>query len=66
VTSETAAPSETPSANPFARVARPRGLDRWIPALPALKTYQRSWLTKDLTAGLVLTAILIPVGMGYA
>jgi high affinity sulfate transporter 1 len=52
--------------NPFARVARPRGLSRWIPALPALRTYQRSWLTKDISAGLVLTAILVPVGMGYA
>jgi high affinity sulfate transporter 1 len=66
MTSETAAPSQSPPANPFARVARPHGLKRWIPALPALKTYRRSWLTKDLSAGLVLTAILVPVGMGYA
>jgi high affinity sulfate transporter 1 len=71
VTSETTAPSQSPPAeqhatNPFARVARPRGLSRWIPALVALKTYQRAWLTKDLVAGLVLTAILVPVGMGYA
>ena len=54
------------AVNPFARTARPRGLSRWIPALAALKTYQRSWLSKDLVAGLVLTAILVPVGMGYA
>jgi high affinity sulfate transporter 1 len=60
------APGEQHDANPFVRVARPRGLSRWIPALPALRTYQRSWLAKDLTAGLVLTAILVPVGMGYA
>src|SRR5512136_1519175 len=71
MTSETATSSQTPpvnhhAANPFARVARPSGLNRWIPALPALKTYQRSWLTKDLVAGLVLTALLVPVGMGYA
>src|SRR5512136_3185240 len=71
MTSETATSSQTPpvnhhAANPFARVARPSGLNRWIPALPALKTYQPSWLTKDLSAGLVLTAILVPVGMGYA
>jgi high affinity sulfate transporter 1 len=68
---ETAAPAQTPpvdqtGANPFARVARPRGLSRWIPAIPALRTYQRPWLAKDLMAGLVLTAILVPVGMGYA
>jgi high affinity sulfate transporter 1 len=57
---------EQQDANPFVRVARPRGLSRWIPALPALRTYQRPWLAKDLMAGLVLTAILVPVGMGYA
>ena len=56
----------TSEANPFARVARPSGLSRWIPAIPALRTYQRAWLSKDLMAGLVLTAILVPVGMGYA
>ena len=66
MTSETATPSQTPPINPFARVARPRGPGRWIPALAALKTYQRSWLSKDIVAGLVLTAILVPVGMGYA
>ena len=48
------------------RVARPQGCSRWIPALPALRTYQRAWLAKDIVAGLVLTAILVPVGMGYA
>jgi len=53
-------------ANPFARVAQPSGLGRWIPALSAVRTYQRAWLPKDLLAGLVLTAILVPVGMGYA
>jgi high affinity sulfate transporter 1 len=29
-------------------------------------SYQRAWLRSDLTAGLVLTAFLVPVGMGYA
>jgi high affinity sulfate transporter 1 len=52
--------------NPFVRRARPLGLSRWIPALATLRTYQRSWLAQDLVAGLVLTAILVPVGMGYA
>lgn len=58
--------SEQTGVNPFVRVARPQGLSRWIPGLAALRTYQRGWLAKDLTAGLVLTAILVPVGMGYA
>jgi high affinity sulfate transporter 1 len=29
-------------------------------------SYRRSWLPRDLAAGLVLTAFLVPVGMGYA
>jgi high affinity sulfate transporter 1 len=57
---------EHQQANPFVRVAQPRGLGRWIPALAALRTYQRAWLPKDILAGVVLTAILVPVGMGYA
>ena len=31
-----------------------------------MRTYQRAWLRKDLVAGIVLTAILVPAGMGYA
>jgi high affinity sulfate transporter 1 len=59
--------SDSASAiNPFQREQRPRGLRRWIPALQALRTYQRPWVMKDLVAGLVLTAVLVPVGMGYA
>ena len=61
-----AQPAEHPEARPFVRVARPRGLRRWVPALDMLRTYRRSWLIKDLSAGLALTAILVPAGMGYA
>ena len=28
-----------------------------------LKTYQLSWLPRDLAAGLVLTTMLVPVGI---
>jgi len=41
-------------------------LERWIPALRRLRTYERAWLWKDVVAGIVLTAVLVPVGMGYA
>ena len=57
---------EGESVNPFARTARPRGLRCWLPALAMVRTYHSSWLVKDLVAGLVLTAILVPAGMGYA
>ena len=66
MTQSHASPEKPHPANPFTRVARPRGLSRWIPGLAALRTYQMSWLPRDLMAGLVLTAILVPVGMGYA
>lgn len=38
----------------------------WVPGLATLAHYQRAWLLPDVVAGLVLTAVLIPVGMGYA
>ncbi len=62
----TVSPKKGESVNPFARAARPRGLHRWLPALELVRTYQRSWFVKDLVAGFALTAILVPVGMGYA
>ena len=42
------------------------GLARWLPGLAAARGYRRGWLGSDLVAGLVLTALLVPVGMGYA
>src|SRR5512143_3551245 len=61
-----AGPAEAQAANPFARTARPTGVSRWVPSVAAARTYRPGWLVKDLTAGVVLTAILVPVGMGYA
>ncbi|MFI5099999.1 MAG: SulP family inorganic anion transporter, partial [Actinomycetes bacterium] len=37
-----------------------------LPGAAALRGYQRRWLSKDLVAGLVLTALLVPQGMAYA
>ena len=39
---------------------------RWLPGVAVARHYQRSWLRTDLVAGIVLTALLIPAGMGYA
>ena len=41
-------------------------LSMWLPGFQTLRSYQLSWLPRDLIAGLVLTAVLVPVGMGYA
>ena len=42
------------------------GVWKWLPGLYTLLHYRKKWLRSDLTAGLVLTAVLVPVGMGYA
>ncbi len=34
--------------------------------LPSLKGYQSGWLPRDVVAGLVLSALLVPQGMAYA
>jgi MFS superfamily sulfate permease-like transporter len=40
--------------------------ERWLPSLRAFRVYRAGWLHRDLFAGLVLTAVLVPAGMGYA
>src|ERR1039458_8216197 len=59
-------PAPASNLNPFARKAPPRGLLRWLPGLRLWRTYQRLWLAKDVVAGLVLTAVRLPVGMRYS
>lgn len=42
------------------------GWARWMPGLRTLREYQLAWLRHDIMAGLVLTAMLVPVGIAYA
>ncbi|OYD69885.1 SulP family inorganic anion transporter [Rhodococcus sp. OK302] len=37
-----------------------------LPGIATARGYRREWLRTDITAGFVLTALLIPAGMGYA
>ena len=37
-----------------------------MPGLAAVRGYQSAWLVKDVVAGLVLSALLVPQGMAYA
>jgi high affinity sulfate transporter 1 len=37
-----------------------------VPGFRVARTYQLRWLGRDVAAGLVLTALLVPAGMGYA
>jgi high affinity sulfate transporter 1 len=39
---------------------------RVVPGVDMLRDYRPAWLGKDVTAGLVLTALLVPQGMAYA
>ncbi|MEH2521349.1 high affinity sulfate transporter 1 [Bradyrhizobium sp. AZCC 1610] len=39
---------------------------RWLPGLDTLRRYEAAWLRHDILAGLVLSAMLIPVGIAYA
>lgn len=54
------------------RIVRPRrasdrtGWMRWLPGLQLLREYKVDWLRHDIVAGLVLTAMLVPVGIAYA
>ena len=43
-----------------------RGLLAWLPGVWMLRHYRRAWLGRDIVAGLVLTSVLVPAGMGYA
>lgn len=39
---------------------------RLLPGVQVLRNYQAAWLPRDVAAGLVLTAMLVPVGIAYA
>jgi high affinity sulfate transporter 1 len=41
-------------------------LNRWLPGLQVFRTYDPAWLRHDVTAGMVLTTMLVPVGIAYA
>jgi high affinity sulfate transporter 1 len=45
---------------------RYEAVTRNVPGLVVLRTYRSRWLVKDVIAGLVLSALLVPQGMAYA
>jgi high affinity sulfate transporter 1 len=44
----------------------PTRAERVVPGIRAVRTYDRSWLPRDLAAAVVLSALLVPQGMAYA
>jgi high affinity sulfate transporter 1 len=69
--SKKAAPAESSTPTP-GRVQGPLlakravGWQRWLPGIETARHYEWAWLRHDLFAGLVLTAVLVPVGIAYA
>ncbi|MEV0803733.1 sulfate permease [Kribbella sp. NPDC050281] len=45
---------------------KPPWWQEYVPAVGVAKSYERAWLPKDIVAGLVLSALLVPQGMAYA
>ncbi len=43
-----------------------RRLANAVPGVRVIATYRSGWLAQDVTAGVVLTALLVPQGMAYA
>src|SRR5215831_1952547 len=41
------------------------GLGRYVSVLDGIRPYERSWLPKDVVAGVTLAALAIPEVMGY-
>ena len=41
-------------------------IESWIPGIRVARTYERTWLSRDLIAGIVLVTLLVPQGMAYA
>lgn len=60
---------QPPSIDPGAPAIPPlpaTGLIRFLPGVWVLRHYRRGWVWRDVFAGLVLTSLLVPAGMGYA
>ena len=53
------------TASPSA-AARGGALLAYVPGWAMVRGYERGWAGKDVVAGLVLSALLVPQGMAYA
>lgn len=52
---------------PLSALPRTLGrVGRWFPGIETLLTYRREYLLGDISAGIVLVALMVPVGLAYA
>jgi sulfate permease, SulP family len=49
-----------------AQDGRQRGMARALPVVGWLPRYERAWLRGDVTAGIAVTALVVPKNLGYA
>lgn len=56
----------TATGERVAETAEPGVVARWAPIVRWLPSYDRSWLTPDVIAGLTLWGLVVPQGMAYA
>src|SRR6186713_2418556 len=57
---------QNPEPGPDSNSGSAAGWQRWVPGIETARQYRLSWLPHDLVAGLVLSAMLVPVGIAYA
>ena len=57
---------QDPEPGPHPNSDSGAGWQRWVPGIETARQYRLSWLPHDLVAGLVLSAMLVPVGIAYA
>jgi SulP family sulfate permease len=50
----------------FNEILQGKRLEKYVPLIGWITTYQRAWLRDDLVSGVVVGAIMVPVAMAYA
>lgn len=58
--------AEKPILGLLDEVLQGKRLERYVPLIGWITTYQRAWLRDDVVSGVVVGAIMIPVAMAYA
>jgi len=38
---------------------------RWVPGIRMIREYEASWLPRDLSAGITLGVLMVPVGLAF-
>ncbi len=61
-----AAPTRSRRTRAADSEGRVMNVTRFVPGVHAAATYDRSWLPRDVVAGVVLATLLVPQGMAYA